>query len=61
VARVPADVRAGSFLLHTGPRVPRQGWVSMPVRDLDWLVRWADPDKDAKLVVGTPRYLRDNL
>jgi hypothetical protein len=33
----------------------------MPVRDLDWLVRWADPDKDAKLVVGTPRYLRDNL
>ncbi|HEU4515451.1 MAG TPA: sulfatase-like hydrolase/transferase [Nocardioidaceae bacterium] len=62
MARVPADVRAGSFLLHTGRRVPGQGWVAMRVRDLDWLLRWADPeDKGTRLVVGTPRYLRNNL
>ena len=62
MARVPADVRAGSFLLHTGRRVPGKGWVALQVRDLDWLVRWADPaDLGTKLVVGTPRYLRDNL
>jgi arylsulfatase A-like enzyme/L,D-peptidoglycan transpeptidase YkuD (ErfK/YbiS/YcfS/YnhG family) len=62
MARVPADVRAGSFLVHTGRRVAGQGWVAMPVRDLDWLVRWADPaDRGTKIVVGTPRYLRDNM
>ncbi len=60
VARVPADVRRGSLLLHTGRRVPGQGWVSMPTRDLTWLIRWADPAEQATtVVVGTPRYLRD--
>jgi arylsulfatase A-like enzyme/L,D-peptidoglycan transpeptidase YkuD (ErfK/YbiS/YcfS/YnhG family) len=62
MARVPADVRQGSLLLHTGQRVGRHGWVSMPTPDLAWLLRWMDPaDQGTRLVVGTPRYLRDNL
>lgn len=62
VARVPADVRRGSLLLHTGSPVPGRGWVSMRVRDLTWLIRWADPAGQATtLVVGTPRHLRSRL
>lgn len=61
-ARVPADVRRGSLLVHTGRRVPGHGWVSMPARDLTWLIRWADPsDQATTVVVGTPRYLRGTL
>ena len=42
--------------------VGRHGWVSMPTRDLAWLLRWMDPaDQGTRLVVGTPSYLRDNL
>ncbi|HSE10621.1 MAG TPA: sulfatase-like hydrolase/transferase [Nocardioidaceae bacterium] len=62
MARTPANVRQGSFLVHTGPRVGRMGWLSMPTRDLTWLMRWAKPaDQGTSLVVGTPRYLRNNL
>src|SRR5512139_3012187 len=61
MARVPSDVDRGSFLLHTGPRVGRHGWVSLPVADLTWLLRWADPDQRTKVVVGTPAYLRNKL
>ncbi|HLN77958.1 MAG TPA: hypothetical protein VK204_12995, partial [Nocardioidaceae bacterium] len=61
MARVPADVRRGSFLIHSGRRVGRTGWVSMPTRDVSWLARWVDPAQRTKIVVGTPAYLRDNL
>ncbi|HSE69872.1 MAG TPA: hypothetical protein VLA97_03865, partial [Nocardioidaceae bacterium] len=61
IARVPADVRRGSLLVHTGRRVGRQGWVSMPTRDLSWLTRWADPARGTRIVIGTPKYLRDTL
>ena len=61
MARVPADVRRGSLLVHTGRRVGRQGWVSMPTRDLSWLTRWANPARGTRVVIGTPKYLRDTL
>ena len=61
MAKVPADVRRGSFLIHSGQRVGRNGWVSMPTRDVSWLARWVDPAQRTKIVVGTPSYLRDNL
>lgn len=62
MARRAADVRQGSLLLHTGARVGRHGWVSMPLADMSWLLRWADPaEQGTRLVVGTPGYLRRNL
>ena len=62
LARVPADVRKGSFVLHAGTATPRQGWVSMPARSMRWLLRWTDPAKHGtSFVVGTPDYLRNRL
>lgn len=60
-AKVPADVRKGSLLIHSGRRVGRYGWMSMPTADIGWLARWADPAQHTKIVVGTPKYLRDRL
>lgn len=62
MARMPADVRDGSLLLHTGDRLSGHGWVTMPTRDLRWLLRWVSASTgDAKVVVGTPGYLREHL
>lgn len=61
MAADPADVRRGSLLINTGTRVGPNGWVSMPTRDLTWLVRWSDPAQHPKIVVGTPKYLRGVL
>ena len=61
MARVPADVRKGSFVVHTGDRVGRMGWLSMPTRDLTWLMHWTKPNQGTRLVVGTPKHLRDKL
>jgi arylsulfatase A-like enzyme/L,D-peptidoglycan transpeptidase YkuD (ErfK/YbiS/YcfS/YnhG family) len=61
MARVPANVRKGSFVVHTGSRVGRMGWLSMPTRDLTWLMHWTKPEQGTRLVVGTPRHLRSKL
>jgi L,D-peptidoglycan transpeptidase YkuD (ErfK/YbiS/YcfS/YnhG family) len=62
MARRPADVRKGSLLVHTGKRVGGHGWVSVPTQDLAWLLRWANPaQQGTRIVVGTPKHLRDNL
>jgi N-acetylglucosamine-6-sulfatase len=61
-ARVPADVRRGSFVLHVGRRLGRHGWVSMSQRSVTWLLRWMRPaDQNTTFVVGTPQYLRGRL
>ncbi len=62
LADPPADVRRGSFAVHTGRRLPARGWASMPRTRLRWLLRWMRPERhDTRFVVGTPGYLRGRL
>ncbi|MGH3372047.1 MAG: sulfatase-like hydrolase/transferase [Nocardioidaceae bacterium] len=62
VAREPANVRQGSFLLHAGRRVGRRGWVSMPTDQLAWLMGWMRPERQrTTFVVGPPSFLRSRL
>ena len=61
-ATKPADVRKGSFVVHVGDPMGKQGWVSMPRARMRWLLTWMRPSTlDTKFVVGTPGYLRKNL
>jgi N-acetylglucosamine-6-sulfatase len=61
-ASVPADVRLGSFLVHTGERVGRHGWVAAPPRQLAWLLRWIDPAQHGtRFVTGPVDHLRGRL
>lgn len=62
VAADPADVRRGSFLLHTGERVRRHGWVSIPGARARWLLRWMSPaTDDTRFVTGPVGWVRGNL
>lgn len=62
VARLPADVRKGSFVLHVGDTVGKHGWISASQSQVRWLLRWMRPaSQDTKFVVGTPTYLRSRL
>lgn len=61
-ARTPAAVPGGSLLLHTGDRVGRHGWVSLPTAELRWLTRWARPrTQGTRFAVGTVDFLRNRL
>jgi hypothetical protein len=61
-AASPADVRRGSFVLHSGARVPGRGWTSTRRSDLRWLLRWMRPStRHTTFVVGTTDYLRGRL
>lgn len=58
----PADVRKGSLALHSGPRQPGRGWVSMRPDHVRWLVRWSQSASGrTAYVLGTPDYLRNRL
>jgi N-acetylglucosamine-6-sulfatase len=58
----PADVRKGSFALHTGSRVAGRGWTSMPADQITWLLRWMRPNTlGTRFVVGTPGFMRGRL
>ncbi len=62
VAHEPADVDQGSFIVHTGDRLDRHGWVTAPTPKLRWLLRWADPQaRGTVFAVGTEEYLRQHL
>lgn len=62
MARYPADVNQGSLIVHTGNRFTRHGWVTMPTKHLRGMLRWVSGTSgDAKFVVGTPQFLRNNL
>ena len=62
MAGVPATVRRGSLVVHTGAPFRNQGWVTMRPRDLSAVLDWAEPRKlSARFVVGTPRHLRRKL
>ena len=61
LAKVPADTRLGSLFLHSGSPTPRQGWVATEASRMRWLLRWLDPAREPKVVVGTPTYLRSRL
>lgn len=61
LAKVPADTRLGSLFLHSGSPTPRQGWVATETSRMRWLLRWLDPAREPKVVVGTPAYLRSRL
>lgn len=57
----PARPRLGSLLVHAGNRVPGQGWVAIPRKRLTWMLRWMQPTRHPKVVLGTPKYLRRHL
>jgi L,D-peptidoglycan transpeptidase YkuD (ErfK/YbiS/YcfS/YnhG family) len=58
----PADVRKGSFVLHTGSRAAGRGWASMPAKQITWLLRWMRPNTlGTRFVVGTPGIMRSRL
>jgi arylsulfatase A-like enzyme/L,D-peptidoglycan transpeptidase YkuD (ErfK/YbiS/YcfS/YnhG family) len=62
VASVSADVRLGSFLIHTGERVGRHGWVAAQPKQTAWLLRWVDPvQHGTRVVTGPVRHLKDRL
>jgi N-acetylglucosamine-6-sulfatase len=61
VARVPADPKMGSLVIHAGPRTPKQGWVSMAPHKVRWLLRWTDPELKPIFVIGPKAYQRNKL
>jgi N-acetylglucosamine-6-sulfatase len=62
LATRPADVRKGSFVLHTGSRVAGRGWTSMAADRIAWLLRWMRPNTlGTRFVVGTPGFMRGRL
>lgn len=53
VARQPADTdRGGGIFLHVKKHRYTAGCVSGPLRDIRWLVRWLDPDRSPRIVMG---------
>jgi L,D-peptidoglycan transpeptidase YkuD (ErfK/YbiS/YcfS/YnhG family) len=62
ISGVPTSVDRGSLLMHTGERFPDRGGMAMDAADLDFVLRWAAPQRfHTKVVVGTPSYLRSRL
>lgn len=62
MAQVPADVKRGSLLLHTGRPLRDKPWITLRPRDLAAVLGWARPKKhDTRFVVGTPGFLRRKL
>jgi L,D-peptidoglycan transpeptidase YkuD (ErfK/YbiS/YcfS/YnhG family) len=62
VASATADPTQGSFVVHSGAAIGKNGWVSMHPAQVRWLLGWMRPRaQGTRLVVGTPAYLRANL
>lgn len=62
MAGVPANVKRGSLLLHTGRPFRDKPWISMRARDLSAVLGWVRPKKQGTtFVVGTPKFLRRKL
>ena len=58
VARKPADTdRGGGIFLHVKKNRYTAGCVSGPLRDIRWIVRWLDPDKNPRIVMGPRKYV----
>lgn len=53
VARKPADTRrGGGIFLHVKQQRFTAGCVSGPLRDIRWIVRWLDPARNPRIVMG---------
>jgi L,D-peptidoglycan transpeptidase YkuD (ErfK/YbiS/YcfS/YnhG family) len=59
VARQRADTsRGGGIFLHVTDGGPTAGCVSMRARQMRWLVRWLDPDRAPRVVMGPRRHVK---
>lgn len=59
VARRPSDTdRGGGIFLHVADGGPTAGCVSMRVRHIRFLVRWLDPARHPRVVMGPVRYVK---
>lgn len=47
--------RGSAFFLHVSEGKPTQGCISMPARDIKWLVRWLDPTATPVISVNVGR------
>ncbi|WP_343065140.1 L,D-transpeptidase family protein [Nocardioides mesophilus] len=62
VARRPADTaRGGGIFLHVQRSTYTAGCVAGPLRDLRWLVRWLDPARQPRIVMGPTGWVKRHL
>lgn len=59
VARKPADTRrGGGIFVHVNGRGATAGCVSVRLAQMRWLVRWLDPARTPRIVMGPRRYVK---
>jgi L,D-peptidoglycan transpeptidase YkuD (ErfK/YbiS/YcfS/YnhG family) len=59
VAREPADTRrGGGIFLHVQRSKYTAGCVAGPIDDIRWVVRWLDPAKRPRIVMGPASYVK---
>lgn len=62
VARRPADTsRGGGIFLHVQRSRYTAGCVAGPIDDIRWLVRWLDPTRSPRIVMGPTRWVARSL
>jgi L,D-peptidoglycan transpeptidase YkuD (ErfK/YbiS/YcfS/YnhG family) len=59
VAREPADTRrGGGIFLHVQKSRYTAGCVAGPIRDIRWVLRWLDPSRHPRIVMGPEAWLK---
>ncbi|MGZ8736534.1 MAG: L,D-transpeptidase family protein [Nocardioides sp.] len=62
VARQPADTRrGGGIFLHVQRSENTAGCVAGPIKDIRWVVRWLDPARKPRIVMGPQTWVKRNL
>jgi L,D-peptidoglycan transpeptidase YkuD (ErfK/YbiS/YcfS/YnhG family) len=62
VADRPADTRrGGGIFLHVQRSRYTAGCVAAPLRDVRWLVRWLDPARHPRIVMGPEAWVRQRF
>lgn len=62
VARHPADTwRGGGIFLHVQRSTYTAGCVAGPLDDIRWVVRWLDPARNPRIVMGPTAWVKRHL